>query len=61
MNPIQILQNMPIQNPMIKNLISMMKSGNSQGVEAFARNLFKERGRDFDKEFSEFKKTFNNR
>ena len=59
LNPMQLLQSMPIQNPMIKNLMNMMKSGNSQGVEEFARNLFKERGRDFDKEFSEFKKNFN--
>lgn len=58
MNPIQILQRMPIQNPMINNLINMMKSGNPQGVETFARNLFKERGRDFDKEFNEFRKNF---
>lgn len=59
MNPMQLLQNMPIQNPMIKNLIGMMKSGNPQGVEEFARNLFKEKGRDFDKEFSEFKQRMN--
>lgn len=58
MNPMKILQQMPIQNPMIKNLIAMINSGNPQGVETFARNLFKEQGRDFDKEFSEFRKNF---
>ena len=41
-------------NPMINNLVGMAKSGNIQNVESFARNLFKENGRDFDKEFAEF-------
>lgn len=59
MNPMQILQNIPIKNPMINNLINMIKSGNPEGVEQFARNLFKEQGRDFDKEFNAFKSSFN--
>ena len=42
------------QNPMFNNLIDMAQRGDSKGVETFARNLFKERGRDFDKEFAEF-------
>ena len=73
MNPIQILQSFlgrgmsPQQiinqmsgnkNPMITNLMNMMQTGNSKGVEDFARNIFKEKGRDFDKEFGEFKKNF---
>jgi len=41
-------------NPMLNNLMNMANSGNEQGIETFARNLFKEQGRDFDKEFSEF-------
>lgn len=41
-------------NPMINNLVDMAKKGNGKGVENFARNYFKERGRDFDKEFTEF-------
>lgn len=41
-------------NPMIKNLVSMAKTGDSASVEKFARNLFNENGRDFDKEFAEF-------
>lgn len=43
-------------NPMISNLVNMAKNGNSQGVEQFARNYFKERGMDFDKEFNAFMK-----
>lgn len=41
-------------NPMLTNLIGMAEKGNKQDIENFARNLFKEKGRDFDKEFSEF-------
>lgn len=72
MNPIQILQNfitrgfspqkiveqMAGNNPMMANLIKMVNSGNTSGVETFARNMFKEKGRDFDKEFSEFRSKF---
>ena len=59
MSPQQIIgQMMGNKNPMISNLTSMMQSGNSKGVEDFARNIFKEKGRDFDKEFGEFKKNF---
>ena len=43
-------------NPMMNKLIDMAKNGDAQGVENFARNIFKEKGRDFDKEFSTFMK-----
>lgn len=72
MNPMQMLQNFITKglspqkiveqitdnNPMMANLIKMANSGNTSGVENFARNMFKEKGRDFDKEFSEFRKKF---
>ena len=45
-------------NPMIKNLVEMAESGNSKGVEEFARNILKEQGRDFDVEMNEFMKNF---
>ena len=45
-------------NPMVKNLVEMAEKGNTEGVENFARNIFKEQGRDFDKEFGEFTKNF---
>ena len=41
-------------NPIISNLIKMAQEGNTQEIENIARNMFKEQGRDFDKEFSEF-------
>lgn len=41
-------------NPMLQNVLNMAKKGDKQGVEDFARNLFKEQGRDFDKEYQDF-------
>ena len=38
----------------VNNLIQMAQKGQTKEVEEFAKNLFKEQGRDFDKEFSEF-------
>ena len=60
MNPQQILGNVMKNNsnPVFNNLIEKAKEGDSKGVENFARNLFKEQGRDFDKEFAEFRKKF---
>ena len=58
MNPEQVLEKMisnNTQNPVFGNLIKKAKEGDSKGVEDFARNLFKEQGRDFDKEFAEFR------
>ena len=60
MNPEQILNNIikNNSNPVFSNLIEKAKEGDTKGVENFARNLFKEQGRDFDKEFAEFRKKF---
>lgn len=62
MNPVQMLKNMimnkQINNPIFKEVINKAQKGDSKGVEEFARNLFKEQGRDFDKEFGEFMKNF---
>lgn len=45
-------------NPMIKNLVGMAEKGDKEGVENFARNLFKEKGMDFDAEFNKFMGNF---
>lgn len=45
-------------NPMISNLVQMAKNGDKQGVENFAKNLFKEQGKNFDKEYEDFMKSF---
>ena len=73
MNPMQILQSfiskglspqkiaeqMIGNNPVMANLVKMANAGDTDGVEKVARNIFKEKGRDFDKEFLEFKNKFN--
>ena len=58
LSPQKIVEQMMGDNPMIANLMKMAHSGNTAGVETFARNMFKEKGRDFDKEFSEFRHNF---
>ena len=59
-NPQQIVMEMlkKNSNPVVSNLVSTIQKVDSKGVENFARNLFKEKGRDFDKEFAEFKNNF---
>ena len=57
-NPKNIVMNMIKNtmgsNPMVKNLIDMAEKGDNKGVENFARNIMKEKGMDFDKEFNTF-------
>ena len=57
-SPQQMITNMISQNsnPMIQNLMKIVQNGNTQEVENFARNICKEKGIDFDKEFSNFMK-----
>lgn len=59
-NPQELLKAMTTNNhnPMIQNVLKMAKNGDEQGIENFARNIFKEQGRDFDKEFTEFMNNF---
>ena len=47
-------------NPVINNLVKMAEKGDYQGVENFARNMFKEQGRDFDKELQDMQNFINN-
>ena len=58
LSPQKIVEQMAGNNPMMANLIKMANAGDTDGVEKVARNMFKEKGRDFDKEFSEFKSKF---
>ena len=59
--PQQFVMNMLGQNqtPMGMQLINLAKTGNTNQIEQFARNICKERGMDFDKSFSEFMKQIN--
>ena len=45
---------------MINNLVNMAKQGDTKGVETFANNIYKEigRGRDFYKDYAEFRNMF---
>lgn len=58
-NPQKFMLNMLQQqsnNPIMANLIQMAQVNDEKGIENFARNLMKEQGLDFDKEFNTFKK-----
>ena len=61
MNPKNIVMNMLKNNtnPIFANLIEMANKGDTKGLEQFARNYMKDNGRDYDKEFNEFKSMFN--
>lgn len=73
MNPMQLLtqfkgqspQQIAMQligntnNPMLNNLVQMAKNGDRQGIENFARNVLKEQGRDFDKEYAQMQEMIN--
>lgn len=43
-------------NPLGENLLELAKNNDSSAIENIARNLSKEKGIDFDKEFPAFKK-----
>ena len=45
-------------NPMMANLMQLAKNNDTTAIENFARNLARESGIDFDKEFSNFRKNF---
>lgn len=49
------------QNPIIHNLIDMAEKGYNKGIEDFARNYFKEKGKNFDDEYAKFMKMVNKR
>lgn len=59
-NPQQLVERLVMNNtnPMLRQLVEKAKSGDSKGVEEFARNIYKQQGRDFDKEFSQFMSNF---
>lgn len=60
-NPQQFIMNMLGQNqtPIGMQLINLAKTGDKTQIEQFARNICKERGMDFDKQFAEFMKQIN--
>lgn len=58
---LNILQeNVAQGNPIAGSLIQMINAKDSQGIERIARNVARERGIDFDREFNSFKQMFRN-
>lgn len=59
-NPEQLMMTFLQQNmggtPMGNQLIQMANKNDTNGIERFARNYFKQQGIDFDTEFAAFKK-----
>ena len=64
-NPQQFMQQMMgnnqiMSNPIMKNTLGMVQSGNMKGVEELARNLCKEKGLNADDVFNQIKSRFGN-
>lgn len=57
-NMLNILQERAQNNPMFANMLSLAQSGNTKEIENIARNVAKEKGLDFDREFNSFKQKF---
>ena len=53
-----ILQNQMGNTPMGQNLLGMVRNGQTNQIEQFARNLYQSRGMDFEKEFNAFRQQF---
>ena len=61
-NPQQLvmgmLQKRANENPLFANILSLAQQGNTAEIENIVRNMAKERGINFDKEFNSFKQMF---
>lgn len=55
---LQLLESQMKGSPMGDNLIRLAREGNGAEIEKIARNLARQRGVDFDKEFQAFKQRF---
>lgn len=53
-----ILQSQMRGTPLGENLLTMVRSGDSSGIEKIARNIASQRGIDFDREFKAFRSQF---
>lgn len=52
----QVIQSRVGNNPFFMNLLNIAQSNRPEDVLEIARNTFREKGLDFDKEFNSFKK-----
>lgn len=55
---VNLLKEKGQSNPMLANLASLAEQGKTKDMETIVRNIAKERGVDFDKEFNSFKQMF---
>lgn len=51
---LNLLQQRAGDNELMANLFALAKNQDAQGIEGVARNMLKERGFNFDKEFKDF-------
>lgn len=54
---LSMLQANSKNNPIMMNILQLVKQGNYKQIEQIARNLAQQRGVDFDKELTNFRKT----
>ena len=54
---LNVLQQRTQNNPLMQNLFQLAQNDNTSAIEEIARNIYSEKGLDFDKEFNSFKKT----
>lgn len=64
-NPQQLVMSMlgaqAENNPILANLIDLAKQNRTKEMENIARNLFKEKGLDYDTEFNNFQRVIKNK
>ena len=53
-----VLEQRMAGTPMGANLLTLAKNGQGQEIEKIVRNLYSERGLDFDKEFKAFREQY---
>ena len=58
---LSILEGQAGSNPMSANLLSLAKNKDDKALEKIARNIFAQRGLDFDTEFNALKQMLNRR
>ena len=57
-NPEQLMMDFLQKQMGDSPLLSMAQRRDSRGIEQFARNYYKQQGKDFDKEFQAFRQMF---
>ena len=57
-NKMRMVENLINQNPQLKGVWELFKTGDVKSLESQVKEMFRNNGRDFDKEFSEFMSNF---